>query len=236
VSDRPNGSGGDGGSGSMADADNRNHACWSTNPLGHDEDNDGVDDGCDNCPADANELQEDRDNDGVGDECDPDNGTNQRIVFFDGFAGLDQTWAPVILSGTPSWSAANDKVHQTAGSATSALVYTPKTFTGAYVDVRFTPTGLQQEGAWVRVDGGNSDYVQCYSGYAGTYLVHRTSTSSNPVQTGLYCTSPTRVVVDDTGGCAVRCGGSASISLTTPLASAAGYIGLYTQGTYGDID
>jgi hypothetical protein len=39
-------------------------------PSGNDEDGDGIDDNCDNCPKKPNPNQEDSDNDGVGDRCD----------------------------------------------------------------------------------------------------------------------------------------------------------------------
>ncbi|NND36346.1 MAG: hypothetical protein HKN81_04345, partial [Gammaproteobacteria bacterium] len=43
---------------------------WS--PASNDADGDGVEDGVDNCPNDANPNQEDADADGLGDVCDPD--------------------------------------------------------------------------------------------------------------------------------------------------------------------
>lgn len=59
-------------------------------PTGHDEDADGIDDGCDVCPAIADAPQADRDGDRVGDPCDPEPDTSrQQIVFFDPFATLD---------------------------------------------------------------------------------------------------------------------------------------------------
>lgn len=39
-------------------------------PVGSDVDGDGIDDACDNCPADPNPSQADADHDGVGDACD----------------------------------------------------------------------------------------------------------------------------------------------------------------------
>ena len=40
-------------------------------PVGHDEDHDGIDDACDDCPHIADPQQLDSDGDGVGDVCDP---------------------------------------------------------------------------------------------------------------------------------------------------------------------
>jgi hypothetical protein len=56
--------------------------------VGHDEDNDAVDDACDVCPHIAG-AQADADGDGVGDACDPEpmNG-RQSIVLFDPFTSL----------------------------------------------------------------------------------------------------------------------------------------------------
>src|SRR2546423_13272410 len=53
-------------------------------PIGHDEDGDGVDDACDDCPATKNAGQEDGDGDQVGDLCDPYPADGHDvIVFFD---------------------------------------------------------------------------------------------------------------------------------------------------------
>jgi hypothetical protein len=55
--------------------------------IGHDEDGDGVDDGCDVCPQIADPLQIDGDGDGIGDACDPNPADpNDVLVFFDSFA------------------------------------------------------------------------------------------------------------------------------------------------------
>jgi hypothetical protein len=56
-------------------------------PIGHDEDGDGIDDACDLCPQSIDDV--DRDGDAVGDACDPrpDDVCEQRLRF-DGFAEL----------------------------------------------------------------------------------------------------------------------------------------------------
>ncbi|HEY4182866.1 MAG TPA: hypothetical protein VGM90_38850 [Kofleriaceae bacterium] len=57
-----------------------------SNPSGHDEDGDGIDDVCDLCPHRADPNQENRDHDGVGDACDPRPDTpGDSIVRFDPF-------------------------------------------------------------------------------------------------------------------------------------------------------
>lgn len=63
----------------------------------HDEDHDGLPDGCDLCPGIADD-QSDADHDGVGDACDPDPTAPTELALFISFADPDQTWRP--LDGT----------------------------------------------------------------------------------------------------------------------------------------
>ncbi len=56
--------------------------------LGHDEDGDGKDDGCDPCPF-ADDNGPDGDGDGIADACDPDPVAHNTIVKFTGFNGDD---------------------------------------------------------------------------------------------------------------------------------------------------
>lgn len=63
-------------------------------PAAHDEDADGIDDGCDTCPHVANPDQADGDGDGVGDVCDPHpTVARDRIAFFDPFTVDRAEWA-----------------------------------------------------------------------------------------------------------------------------------------------
>lgn len=60
---------------------------------GHDEDGDGIGDGCDVCPHRADVEQRDADLDGVGDACDPHPAVaGDRITIFDPFSTRDAAW------------------------------------------------------------------------------------------------------------------------------------------------
>lgn len=80
-------------------------ACLS----GHDEDGDGIDDNCDNCPTYYNPGQVDGESDGIGDVCEypADQTLFSEIVVYDSFANNEEEfWTP--LNGT--WSYGYDIV------------------------------------------------------------------------------------------------------------------------------
>jgi hypothetical protein len=81
-------------------------SCGAT--TSHDEDGDGVPDGCDVCPGIPDPAQMDADNDGVGDACDPDPSSAQHLALFESFAeaGAADAWS--VQTGT--WMFAPDAV------------------------------------------------------------------------------------------------------------------------------
>jgi hypothetical protein len=81
--------------------------------TGHDEDADGIDDACDQCPHVADPTQPDADGDGVGDACDPSGATSERIVFFDPFTSPAPLAAWVDISGGATQTFTGDSVLST---------------------------------------------------------------------------------------------------------------------------
>jgi hypothetical protein len=75
--------------------------------AGHDEDGDGIDDNCDNCPGVADETFADGDGDQIGDACDPHPGEAiDHLRDFISFAesGASTRWE-VLVTTAWSWSA-----------------------------------------------------------------------------------------------------------------------------------
>src|SRR5262245_26786937 len=77
-------------------------------PVGHDEDRDGVDDACDPCAGFANESPVDTDHDGVADDCDPWPGHADRLIEFVSFAGPEAKVRWLAKSG--NWVCLEDKL------------------------------------------------------------------------------------------------------------------------------
>lgn len=106
-------------------------ACATFHPADlcgtHDEDSDGIADGCDNCPGFPNPNQEDVDGDAVGDDCDPFKSLPNEIRLFEPFASFDD-WSV----RTGDWSQGDDAAVFTPASASDTVHHT-LTFTPEFV-------------------------------------------------------------------------------------------------------
>jgi hypothetical protein len=125
----------------------------------HDEDHDGIDDGCDNCPHMSNAGQGNLDNDGLGDICDPSPNVNgDQILLFEASPGADPRW-----DLTSQWSVIGDNSVLTGNGFLSVPV------TNAAIEIAGTllgnPSGLQQLNLGINqlVPAGKlSLYVEAY--------------------------------------------------------------------------
>ncbi|HEY5934267.1 MAG TPA: hypothetical protein VIU61_06530 [Kofleriaceae bacterium] len=120
--------------------------CWDPDQVAFDEDNDGIKDGCDNCPTIENFAQANGDDDDLGDACDPHTGLLDKIVLWHNFqAGIPTGW-----TGSGFWVHENGSYRQTNEAFGSEIsVYGGSKFTYATVhllmsDVR-SPTGANNE-------------------------------------------------------------------------------------------
>jgi hypothetical protein len=112
----------------------------------HDEDADGVDDGCDVCPHVPDPAQLDSDGDGVGDACDPEpTNPRQHFVLFATMQPGDQPFTPSTIGG--SWQQLADSYAYDGGGYGGLLYSTP--VQSAVVAMGFTITG-ETNGAGVQ--------------------------------------------------------------------------------------
>jgi hypothetical protein len=143
--------------------------------IGHDEDGDGVDDGCDVCPEIADPDQADRDGDGIGDACDPNpDDPHDVLVVFDSFA-FPTPWAPV--RGT--WAQQGDALVQTDLSTTTDGLATrtvPDPTADLTIDVVFTID------AWAP---NQPAAVAAYRGVGVFFVASPATTTTDP--TGYLC-------------------------------------------------
>jgi hypothetical protein len=113
--------------------------CWDPEHVVHDEDGDGIADGCDICPADPDPMQADDDGDGVGDACDPHRSApGDHLVFFDPFETTDPAWTSV--GAGVAWQIANGSATQTT-MPTGYLILNNRTFHNPTVITVFSGQG-----------------------------------------------------------------------------------------------
>jgi len=106
----------------------------SCSPVDHDEDNDGVDDACDNCPTYDNDDQENDDDDGVGNACEEwsEEGLLSRIEYFESW--MPQS-APAPWAFEPKFDVSEDVAHvndESCGSACGENAFLQKELGTAY--------------------------------------------------------------------------------------------------------
>lgn len=110
--------------------------------VGHDEDGDLIDDGCDVCPHKIDPGQADRDNDGLGDECDWDQETAQEIVAFYSFSPTDGSTGWVLAGG---WSHADDELVTAPSNLATATLSSLALPADVALIVTYSPTLLVEE-------------------------------------------------------------------------------------------
>ncbi|HUT78624.1 MAG TPA: thrombospondin type 3 repeat-containing protein, partial [Polyangia bacterium] len=133
---------------------------------GHDEDGDGRDDNCDNCPTMPNDNQADADQDGLGDACEATWNADllSGILVFDPLLGTPGDWAP--SGGT--WNYGGDVISgasQPYGGNYYRAPYVPESVYSVEATFRFTepaPSGDNYAGILFAVHE-DSDNVLWYT-------------------------------------------------------------------------
>lgn len=137
-------------------ADDVDTACSTA--IGHDEDSDGVDDGCDNCPHVANPDQAESDDDDLGDACDSDPRTNC-LVYFDPMTEL-----PATTSAIGTWAAIDGSLVQQDVDTGGAIYRFPFDVATPRVETNIRILGVNAQtslghtaGTWVAIGDNGSD-------------------------------------------------------------------------------
>jgi hypothetical protein len=228
-------------------------ACRDPQQLDHDEDEDGVVDGCDLCPNISDADQFDVDHDGVGDACDPDrDDPHHHLAFFDPFTTdvLDPRWRSYDAKG--QWTVGGDAVEQR--NASSANVSTTLVLHEAFINPtaisvltgqgQMDPAIYSSQGIFTRIAAGaESTYptaLLCFS-----YLFANTASQrralvveSEPTQVPkadevLQLGEPLVLHAASAGTCTGRVGDNPNVVTSVDLGPFDGEIALQTRNTAG---
>jgi hypothetical protein len=145
-------------------------------PVGHDEDRDGLDDGCDPCPFDANN-EGDLDGDGIANACDPDPVTANEVLLWSGFDAItraqftltDGSWDGdsyrVTGTGTNAllWDGNPDGVWVIAGVDVESLSPTSYREVGFIFDAIPTSLSSQPNGTLCVLGRATDDYLEVFA-------------------------------------------------------------------------
>lgn len=149
--------------------------------VGHDEDGDGLDDGCDPCPyADDNDLDED--GDGIAGVCDPDPIVPNTVLKFTGFEDdepdITLTGGTVegdafhvkggSMAGAALWGANVDHVWVVAGINVDEIDPTGYREVGVVVDASTVPETMLPNGTYCAVGEADvpipgTDYIEVFT-------------------------------------------------------------------------
>jgi hypothetical protein len=163
--------------------------------VGHDEDHDGLDDGCDPCPFSA-ENNGDADGDGIAVACDPDPSVHNDVLMFEGFgpASMAELQYATIVSDAMhtahdaggaslfQWGQGVDNVWPLAGvRVTGANTSANYRELGFVFDIE-PDTASEVFGTFCVLGKGSTEYVQAYASPNGaTDFVLMTQASGTTV-------------------------------------------------------
>lgn len=149
--------------------------------VGHDEDGDGSDDGCDPCPFADDDILDD-DGDGIAGVCDPDPVAKNTVLKFAGFGGNDDeltlTGGTVendafhvkgsAMSGAALWGTNVDRVWVVAGVTVDAIDPSGFREVGVVVDATAVAQMMLPNGTYCAVGEADvpqpgTDYIEVFT-------------------------------------------------------------------------